>query len=349
MKARIIFVLETTGLAGGIKNVFELADRLALCGYQTEIYALGGLPRWFPLAAPLRQFPNYHHLERELRRQDALKVATWWRTAPVVWSSCDPRRGGRGTPYYLVQDIEEYYYQDPDRPDIREQVLATYRLPMNYLTISSWVEEQLFSRFGQRAACISIAIDQGLFSPSRRDAAHNPNQIAACSRQSQPLKGYSVTREAVQLVHRRMPGIQFLTYGTEAERLPALPHRHVQAPDDREVAAIYKASGVFVQTSRHEGFGLPMLEAMACGTPVVCTKAEGNEEFCLDGWNCLLVDKDDAEAAARAIERVLCDPRLAEYLAANAVQTARQYNWPAVLAKLDTALASNIDREEFGG
>ncbi|CAM4414951.1 glycosyltransferase family 4 protein [Paenibacillus tarimensis] len=349
MKPRIIFVLETTGLAGGIKNVFELADRLALRGYQTEIYALGGIPRWFPLNAPLRQFPNYHHLLRELRRQDALKVATWWRTAPVVWSSCDPRLGGRGVPYYLVQDIEEYYYHCPDRPDIREQVLATYRLPVNYLTISEWVEEQLLSRFGQRASQISIAIDQDLFNPSRRDAAHNPYQIAACSRRSQPLKGYSVTREAVRLVHCRLPGIQFLTYGTETEDMPELSHQHVQAPDDQHVASIYANSGVFVQTSRHEGFGLPILEAMACGTPVVCTKAEGNEEFCRDGWNCLLVDKDDAEAVASAIGRILCDRHLAGHLAANAVQTARQYNWPAVLARLDAALVSKYCKEEYGG
>ena len=51
---------------------------------------------------------------------------------------------------------------------------------------------------------------------------------------------------------------------------------------------LFNEATVFVQTSRHEGFCLPPLEAMAAGTPVVCTDAHGNRDFCRDGENCLM-------------------------------------------------------------
>ena len=60
------------------------------------------------------------------------------------------------------------------------------------------------------------------------------------------------------------------------------------APSDAEVNELLNTATVFVQTSRHEGFCLPVLEAMATGIPVVCTDAHGNRDFCRDGENCLM-------------------------------------------------------------
>ena len=60
---------------------------------------------------------------------------------------------------------------------------------------------------------------------------------------------------------------------------------------------------MFVQTSRHEGFCLPVLEAMAAGAPVVCTDADGNRDFCRDGENCLMPAAEPARGARRARAR----------------------------------------------
>jgi glycosyltransferase involved in cell wall biosynthesis len=51
---------------------------------------------------------------------------------------------------------------------------------------------------------------------------------------------------------------------------------------------VFSQATVFVQTSVHEGFALPPLEAMAAGAAVVCTDAHGNRDFCRDGVNCLM-------------------------------------------------------------
>jgi glycosyltransferase involved in cell wall biosynthesis len=91
---------------------------------------------------------------------------------------------------------------------------------------------------------------------------------------------------------------------------------------------------VLVQTSRHEGFCLPLLEAMAAGAPVVCTDAHGNRDFCRDGENCLMVD-DEPGSVAAAIARLLADAELRERLADGGRRTAERYAWPALVDRVE--------------
>lgn len=328
----IVYVLESTVLAGGIKNVFEQADRLTDLGYRTHLFALGEQPVWFPLRTKIRQFPNYLILSNELKKMNAIKVATWWKTARVVWNCCDPKQGGCGIPFYLVQDIEESYY--PHWPAMGDQVRQTYRIPMPILTIADWTANQLSEHFEREAIPISIAIDPEVFRPCRSED-YDPYRIVACSRKSQHLKGYDITVQAIKAVYRELPEISFDTYGLEDPGISGIPGRHLYRPDDQTIARLYSNCGVFVQTSFHEGFGLPILEAMACGTPVVVTRAEGNEEFCHHEKNCVMVEKGDVNGVAQGIIRMLTDREFAASISAKGKETARMYNWPRVLQRLD--------------
>lgn len=331
-KMDIVYVLETTVLSGGIKNVFEQVDRLADRGYRTHLFALGDQPAWFPLKTGIRKFPNYAMMLNELKKMNAIKIATWWKTLPIVWNSCDPRQGGCGVPLYLVQDIEESYY--PHWPAMQERVRQTYRMPVHLLTIADWTAKQLKERFGREAANISIGIDLDVYKPNRTQQ-YDPFRILACSRKSQQLKGFQLTVDAVREVCRRLPESSFVTFGTEEPGLTGIPHRHYDCPDDRTVAGLYSDCGVFVQSSLHEGFGLPILEAMACGAPVVVTRAEGNEEFCRHEHNCILVDKGDLEGVVQGIVRVLTDRPFTEHLAEKGKETAKSYHWNRVLDNLE--------------
>ena len=81
-------------------------------------------------------------------------------------------------------------------------------------------------------------------------------------------------------------------FGIEPELGPEHGARYFERPSDERVNELFNQATVFVQTSRHEGFCLPLLEAMAAGTPVVSTDAHGNRDFCRDGENCLIADAD---------------------------------------------------------
>jgi len=94
---------------------------------------------------------------------------------------------------------------------------------------------------------------------------------------------------------------------------------------DADLVALYNAADVFVYPSLFEGFGLPPLEAMACGTPVVTGNTSALPETV--GEAALMVDPRDAEALAGALTRLLGDAELRAELAARGIARAALFSW----------------------
>jgi len=94
---------------------------------------------------------------------------------------------------------------------------------------------------------------------------------------------------------------------------------------DADLPALYSGASVFAFPSLYEGFGLPPLEAMACGTPVVTSNRSSLPEVVGDAG--LLVDPLDADALASAIDRLLSDPDLSSGLIARGLARARRFTW----------------------
>lgn len=92
-----------------------------------------------------------------------------------------------------------------------------------------------------------------------------------------------------------------------------------------DLVAAYQAADVFALLSRYEGFGLTVLEAMACGTPVVCSRIGALQEVAGDA--ALLVDPLDPGAAADALWRVLNEAALAVELSRKGRARAREFTW----------------------
>jgi glycosyltransferase involved in cell wall biosynthesis len=94
---------------------------------------------------------------------------------------------------------------------------------------------------------------------------------------------------------------------------------------DETLAVLYRLASVFAFPSLYEGFGLPVLEAMASGTPVVTSNVSSLPEVAGDA--AVLVDPYDVEAIASGLERVLSDPALASELSRRGLRRAREFSW----------------------
>ena len=94
---------------------------------------------------------------------------------------------------------------------------------------------------------------------------------------------------------------------------------------DAELARLYAQCSCMLFASLHEGFGLPPLEAMACGAPVVASAVTSLPEVCGDA--ALLVEPTDSERIFEAVRRVLCEPDLAADLRRRGAVQARKYTW----------------------
>src|SRR5580700_1686556 len=336
---RIAYVTEGTGIGGGHRDIFEHLNRLAERGHDAALYTLGDPPDWFALRVPVHSFEYYDELVQALAPLDAIKVATWWNTAAPVWYASVLH----GIPVYFVQDIETSYYPDDERT--RHAVLDSYRPEFRYMTISSWNRERL-GELGLAAELIPPGIDLDTFRP-RADVARRQDMVLALGR-SNPLKNLPLTLDAWRALGEPRP--ELCLFGIEPELAADPGMRHVESPDDEQVNELFCQASVFVQTSTHEGFALPPLEAMATGAAVVCTDAHGNRDFCVDDVNCLMPDPDPTSVSA-ALARLLAAPELRTRLGRAGIETAAEYAWELRIDALERffAGAAAPRRVKLGG
>jgi glycosyltransferase involved in cell wall biosynthesis len=102
-------------------------------------------------------------------------------------------------------------------------------------------------------------------------------------------------------------------------------------PSEAVLVALYRAAAALVYPSRYEGFGLPLLEAMRCGTPVIAARTSSIPEVVGDGG--LLLDPDDEAAWIDAIGRVLDDEAQARALRSRGLERAKGFSWERTAAE----------------
>jgi GT2 family glycosyltransferase len=325
-RLRVVYVTHDTGIGGGHRDVFEHLNRLHERGHDVALYTLGDPVEWFDLRAPVRRFATYDELVPALAQVDAIKVATWWRTGMPVWNASVRR----GIPAFFVQDVETSYYPESER--MRSAVLAAYREEFRYLTISGWNRDRL-RELGRDAQLVPPGIDLDTFRPLG-DVARRGDMLLALGR-SNPLKNLPLTIDAWKALGDGRP--ELCLFGIEPELGPKYGTRYVERPSDEGVNRLFNEATALVQTSRHEGFCLPPLEAMATGAAVVCTDANGNRDFCRDGVNCLMPEPTVASVRG-ALERLLGDAQLRAGLGQAGIETARDYAWERRIDELEAAL-----------
>jgi glycosyltransferase involved in cell wall biosynthesis len=101
---------------------------------------------------------------------------------------------------------------------------------------------------------------------------------------------------------------------------------------DEDLPALYNLANLFVFPSLYEGFGLPPLEAMACGTPVITSDASSLPEVV--GEAGLMVEATDVGGLAEAMQRVLQDDALREEMMARGLEQAKKFTWQQAASKL---------------
>lgn len=319
---RIVYVTEGTGVGGGHRDIFEHLDRLGERGHDVKLFTLGDQPDWYDLKAPVYTFEDYDELTGALALEDAIKIATWWNTGTPVWRASVVR----GISVFFVQDIETSYYPDDERN--RYAVLAGYRHEFSYMTISGWNADRL-RELGMESTLVPPGIDLDTFRPL--DGTRRRRDMLLALGRTNPLKNLPLTIDA----WKALPGKpQLCLFGIEPELGEEYGARYVERPSDEGVNELFNEATVFVQTSTHEGFCLPPLEAMATGAAVVCTDSHGNRDFCVDGENCLMPEPTVA-AVSGAIARLLTDDELRARLGEAGRGTAQNYAWERRIDELE--------------
>lgn len=308
---RITFVLPFASLAGGTRVVANYATELVSRGHQVTVVSQPGLPAWTRLRMRLRRFgkdthpkpsplldvPGLRHIildrqrpvtDADLPDADAV-IATWWETAEWV-ARLAPSKGRK---LYLLQDYEMF----PNQP--LERVAATFHLPLRKFAVSGYIRDAICQNHGDvDIAVLTNPVDLNLFNAPARPK--NAVLRVGFLYNTSARKNLPLALDAVRTAQARCPDLEVLAFGAApADKRYPLPQgaQYRQSPPQSQIAAIYAACDLWLFTSRNEGFGLPLLEAMACRTPVLATRAGAAPDL-IDGCNGVLLDSDPAAFAA---------------------------------------------------
>lgn len=212
------------------------------------------------------------------------------------------------------------------------------------IAISDAVSERVARAYGVPAARFTT-VRYGLdFSaiPANDGSIGSPPTILFVGGNFQ-RKGLLVLLRALPAVLARVPGTRLTIVGRShyargardlASRLGVLGHcDFLGALDHHGLLHHYGTASVLAMPSLLEAFGIPYLEAMSCGLPVVATGCAGPDEYLRDGHNALVVPPGDAAALAAALVRLLTDETLRARVRAGGRQTASDFTPPRMASQ----------------
>ena len=326
---RVTYLLPELRLSGGAIVVMQLVNELRSLGVDAGVVALKDARpavrresfRWRLFVRP-KLFPSVEAMMRGMPETDVL-IATHWGTAAWVRTLVDAGRANHAA--YFLQDYEPWFFPEGDG-DAREAVKRTYGLIPDKIATSAWLRD-LVREDGYEARKIPLGADLGFFYPRPVELRSRP-VVLAMARPRTPRRGFDFVVASLAKVHEAMPVVDIVLFGENigAMALP-FPYRCAGLVTDRdELARLYSEARVHFDGSEFQAFGLPALEAMACGAVSVLTDLGGVQEYARHGENCLLVAPDDPALAAAAIVGLLSDDALHARLRTGGLDTSRDFS-----------------------
>ena len=169
------------------------------------------------------------------------------------------------------------------------------------------------------------------------------DHLYATKSQQNPLRPL---KEAAGPAHRALPppdGRLFEDYRALAEQFEVADTvKFIGAVAEADKPAIYRGAAVFVYPSRYEGFGLPPLEAMACGVPVVTTDAGSIGEVVGDA--AFLIDPQETRKFGAGLITCVVEPSVSDHLKARGLERARLFSWERTARETAAAYEAAVGR-----
>ncbi len=362
---RITFISPTVNMSGGVRVMAIYARALMKMGHDVCIVSpppassppMRKLKSWlrgngWPEDATGRSHLDGSELDhrildrwRPITDDDVpdgdVVIATWWETAEWV-GTLSARKGAK---VYFIQHHEIHDYLQVARCH------ATYRLPFHKIVIARWLKRVMSEQYGDSTVdVVPNSVDRTQFFAPVRGKQLRPSVGFLYSKVN--FKGLDLTLAALRIVRERIPDLRMISFGSERPSPDlALPKgtEFFHLPPQDELRNLYARCDVWLTASRSEGFNLPALEAMACRTPVVSTRAGWPEEAVKSCWNGVLVDVDDVRGLAQGVEWLLSrsEEEWAN-LSANAYATAAAGSWQDSAKLFEEALEHACMRSALG-
>ena len=220
------------------------------------------------------------------------------------------------------------------------------------LVVPSGYLVDVFREFGLRALAVPNIVDLPQFSFRAR---HPLRPHLVCTRGFHPYYSIDIVVRAFAEVKRQYPEarLDLVGGGPLEEQIRALVEQlnlsdvsFAGVVSRQEIGKFYDRADIFINASCLDNMPVSILEAFACGTPVVSTAPESMRYLVEDGRTGLLSPSGDAQTLAQNVIRLLQDPDLSSRIAVNAYEQSKNYHWAAVRGQWLDLYRSLASREQ---
>lgn len=267
-------------------------------------------PRWFVFSKNIKKVCIDDINDTTIFDADII-IATDVKTAKPVYNL----RKNKGNKFYFIQDFENWYVSD-------DYVKNTYKLEMNKIVVSKWLKDLVSSISQEKIYYVSNSINTSIF--KNENVTRIPHSIVFQYR-SNKAKGCKYAIEVISRLKEKYDDLQVVIISNEKKNddIPNWCEYYFNVSQN-DVSKINNRSQVFLCTSIEEGFGLPGLEAMACGCAVVSTAYEGIFEYAIDRENALLSPIKDVDAMINNVIMLFENDELRKKIVDNGMKTAKE-------------------------
>ncbi len=260
-------------------------------------------------------------------------IGSWWET--MEWLEGIPPSASK---LHFVQGYEAFSFLPLDR------VHAVYASPVDKIVVSEWLQSKLAHDYGVQSVLVENVVDCDEL--ARDNRKKNSQMTVGFLHSITESKNSPMAIEACRLLRARFPDLRVVAFGGNApkaaEKFPAWIDLSIR-PSVEEIATIYGACDAWIFSSDEEGFGLPILEAMAAGTPVVATPAGAAPQL-VNKENGALVGRDAQELADAVARILLLQPDEWKKMSRAAEETARRRSWDDAADEFEVVLYDIVNR-----
>ncbi|MFD7524825.1 glycosyltransferase family 4 protein [Paenibacillus chitinolyticus] len=330
-KRHVVYVMTHVNICGGVKIIFEHANRLIEEGWRVTIVAHFVKPTWYAIKADYIQVPFGLELAQGIPPCNII-VATYWDHIQACIET------GLAPVVYFEQGDEHLFHPERLDPDVRNFVEIQLSLPAFIMTVSQQAAFFLKEFYSREAVVIPNAINHDVFNPVG-ELVNSPigPYILMLGSDTIPFKRIDLIVRTVKRIKGKIPSIKlyWITPGPPKEEIKKDIDQIYINPSQELIAKLYRNAVMFISASEFESFSLPVLEAMACGCPVISANNNGVREYGIDGENILLFTINLEEHLFEKILFLLNNKEEQLRLVNNGLKTALTYNWKGTIFRLN--------------
>jgi glycosyltransferase involved in cell wall biosynthesis len=251
-------------------------------------------------------------------------------------------------PFLVRKDHQQSTFQHPFDLLFDRLAMAGLRRADALISVSQHTKKTIIEALSYPASKIYVVhegVEHRLFRPVqvpeafyRRYSLEKTSRYILYVGSDNPRKNFSRLLDAFSQLRARIPNLRLIKVASGEYSPQARQHREkiiamgleeavliFEHIPDQDLVSFYNLADLFVFPSLFEGFGLPALEAMACGTPVVCSNTASLPEVVGDA--AITVDPYNVKALGESIHRVLVDENLQQHLREKGLGRAAQFSW----------------------